>query len=65
LDPKDTFFSEIKSPKLLGIPPVSALEERLRLSRFSRSVMELGILPLSPLPEKSMWVRLKSRCFGM
>lgn len=62
---KDTFFSEIKSPNDVGISPTSAFDERFKNSRFSRSVTELGILPLSLLPEKSTWVRLRFKCLGM
>ncbi|KAM2481269.1 hypothetical protein PS1_004794 [Malus domestica] len=38
---KDTFFSEIRSPNELGISPLMELEERFKVSRFSRSVREL------------------------
>lgn len=40
------------------------LDERFKLTRFSRRVMELGIFPLSILPEKSTWVRFKLKCLG-
>lgn len=61
---KDTFFSEIRSPNEVGISPLRELEERFKLSRFSRSVIEEGIFPCSLLPEKSMWVRFKFKCLG-
>ncbi|KAB2625879.1 phytosulfokine receptor 1-like [Pyrus ussuriensis x Pyrus communis] len=52
---KDTLFSKIRSPNEVGILPLMELEERFKVSRFSRSVRELGIFPRSLLLEKSMW----------
>ncbi|RXH75873.1 hypothetical protein DVH24_042660 [Malus domestica] len=39
---KDTFFSEIRSPKEIGISPLMELEDRFKVLRFSKSVRELG-----------------------
>lgn len=64
LEAKDKFRSEIKSPIEVGISYLSQFNDKFKVSRFSSNVTEVGIFPLSLLPEKSIWVRLRLRCLG-